>query len=95
MRTYFHCCSTACKKSIDVGGEDYTSIEKDVRFPVGPSTVECVHIPILNDVCVEDMTEVFSVSISSQVDCVLVEPSAGSLQVTITDEDGMLYIATS
>ena len=59
-----------------------------MRFLVGSNTVECVHLPILNDVCVEDETEVFSVSISSEIDCVLVEPSASSFQVTIMDEDG-------
>ena len=59
-----------------------------MTFGVGLGTVECVHIPILNDVCLEEMTESFSVSISSDVECVVVEPSASSVEITITDDDG-------
>ncbi len=69
-------------------GEDYALTEKNLTFGVGLGTVECVHIPILNDVCLEDMNETFSVSISSDVDCVVVEPSASSVEITINDDDG-------
>jgi len=70
------------------GGEDYIETEKNVTFGVGLGTVECVHIPILNDICLEDTNETFSVSISSDVDCVLVESSASRVEVTINDDDG-------
>ena len=66
-------------------------VEKNVTFGVGLGTVECVHIPILNDVCLEEMTESFSVSISSDVECVVVEPSASSVEITITDDDSMYF----
>lgn len=63
------------------------STEKNLTFAVGLGIVECVHIPILNDACLED-SEVFSVSIFSDVECVTIDPSASSVDVTITDEDG-------
>ena len=69
--------------------EDYSLVEKNVTFGVGLGTVECVHIPILNDVCLEDETESFSVSISSEVECVVVEQAASSVEITIVDDDGM------
>ena len=63
-------------------------VEKNVTFGVGLGTVECVHIPILNDVCLEEAEESFVVSISSDVECVVIEPSASSVEITITDDDG-------
>ena len=59
-----------------------------MTFGVGLGTVECVHIPILNDICLEDANETFSVSISSDIDCVIVEPSTNSVDITIMDDDG-------
>ena len=72
--------------------EDYGLVEKNVTFGVGLGTVECVHIPILNDVCLEDETETFSVSISSEVECVVVEPAASSVEITIVDDDGTIAV---
>ena len=66
--------------------------EKTLTFAVNLGIVECVHIPILNDVCVEDMNETFSVSISSEFECVTVEPSASSVGITIVDEDGIFIL---
>ena len=57
-------------------------------FAAGFGTVECIHVPILNDVCVEDINETFSVSVSSDAECVLIDTSASNVQVTITDDDG-------
>lgn len=60
---------------------------KTLTFAVGLGTVECVHIVILNDICLEDSNETFSVSVSSDVDCVVVDTSARSVEITITDND--------
>ena len=73
-----------------LGNKDYVSIQKNLTFAVGLGTKECVHIPILNDVCVED-TEAFSASISSAVECVMVDLSANSVEITIIDDDGENY----
>ena len=70
------------------GGEDYESLDKNLTFAVGLGTLECVHIPILNDDCLEE-DEAFSVSISSDAECVSVNPAASNVQINITDDDGM------
>lgn len=80
-------CLCIFKASSSPGGEDYVTMEKNLTFAVGLGTVECVDIPILNDDCLEDMSEMFSVSISSAVECVRVEPAASSVEVTINDDD--------
>ena len=53
--------------------------------------MECVHISVLNDLCLEN-SEVFSVSISSNADCVTISDLANSVDITITDDDGQWYI---
>ena len=74
------CASTA-------GNEDYVPVERNLTFATG-QTVECVNIPILNDICLEEASEDFSVSISSDVECVIIDQVASSVEVTIIDDDG-------
>lgn len=87
---FYKCCSYVFKELniLFQGGEDYSQVEKNLTFAVGLGTVECVYIPILNDECLEDMSEVFTVSISSDTERVIVQPSASSVEVTIVDNDG-------
>lgn len=75
-----------------IAGEDYTSVQKNLTFAVGLGTVECVYIPILNDLCLEDANETFSVSVSSNTDCVVIDPSASEVEITITDNDGKMFL---
>lgn len=65
--------------------------ERTLTFAINLGILECVHIPILNDGCVEE-TETFSVSITSEMDCVTVAPSASRVDITISDEDGELVL---
>lgn len=70
------------------GGKDYASVDRNVTFAIGLGTMECVYIPILNDVCLEDVNETFSVSISSNINCVVIDASSSIVEITITDDDG-------
>ena len=71
------------------GDEDFLYTDKQLTFAVNFGIEKCVHIPILNDLCLEN-SESFSVSISSDMSCVAIDPSANTVQVTITDDDGEL-----
>ena len=48
-------------------------------------TKQCLHIPILNDICLEEMEEFFYVFIESSFDCVGIVNSPQI--VTIVDDD--------
>ena len=51
-----------------------------------------MHIPILNDECLEDDIESFNVLIStSDDDCVVIGASSSEVQVYIRDDDGNNY----
>ena len=63
------------------------SVTKNLTFAVGLGVVECVHIPVLNDECLEDTSEAFTVSIMSDNDCVIVDPTSSNVEITITDDD--------
>ena len=70
------------------GGKDYTSAQKNLTFAVGLGIVECIYIPVMDDLCLEDANETFTVSISSTAECVITNPSATEVEITITDNDG-------
>lgn len=57
-----------------------------MRFFAGGGRTRCVHIPILNDECLESVEESFTVTISSTMDCV--EIGVNTTQVYIRDDDG-------
>ena len=73
-----------------VAGEDYITVNKTVVFYPGYETLQCVHIPILNDECLEENMEVFNVSLSSRDSCVVVDGTS-EVEVYILDDDGTLY----
>ena len=77
-------CMYKCIYSL--GNEDFISIEKNLTYAVGLGTLQCIHIPILNDECLEYKNETFMVTLSSDIDCVLANDS---LLVTIRDDDSM------
>ena len=72
----FNCCT---------GGEDYVTTEKNLTFAFGFSTKQCLHIPILNDECLEEDMEAFNVSISSEIDFVTF--GVDEITVYIIDDD--------
>ena len=71
-----------------VAGEDYITVNKTVIFYPGYERLQCVHIPILNDECLEESMEIFNVSLSSRDSCVVVDGTS-EVEVYITDDDGM------
>ena len=69
-------------------------MNKSVVFYPGFEIVQCVHIPIFNDECLEDSMEAFNVSISSSDDRVVIG-AAREVEVYIRDDDGMFYLLTT
>ena len=69
--------------------EDYWPIERNISFGAGLGVVGCVNIPILNDENFEPEFEEFTVSLSSQMDCVIIQDSK-NITVTIIDDESAL-----
>ena len=63
-------------------------MNKTVIFYPGYEMLQCVHIPILNDECLEESMEVFNVSLSSRDSNVVVDGTS-EVEVYIWDDDGM------
>lgn len=70
-----------------LAGEDYVAVNKSVFLYPGFGTIQCVHIPILNDECLEDDIESFGVFISASDDCVVIGATS-EVEVYIRDDDG-------
>ncbi len=51
-----------------------------------PSLTQCVSVAIINDECVEEKEEVFTVSLSTEEECVDIGPN-NQTTVTILDND--------
>ncbi len=51
-----------------------------------PSLTQCVSVAIINDECVEEKEEVFTVSLSTEEECVDIRPD-NQTTVTILDND--------
>ena len=68
-------------------------MNKSVVFYPGFEVVQCVHIPIFNDECLEDSMEFFNVSISSNDDRVVIGATR-EVEVYIRNDDGMFYLLT-
>ena len=71
-------------------GEDYVAVNKYILFSPERSLIECVHIPILNDECLED-EECFYVSMLSNETCVQIGEN-DTARVTIFDNDRKLRL---
>ena len=67
------------------GNEDYISTDKNLTFAFEFGTIQCVHIPIINDECLEEDMEFFNVSISSDMDGVVI--GVDEVTVYIIDDD--------
>ncbi|XP_064390869.1 uncharacterized protein LOC135338715 isoform X3 [Halichondria panicea] len=66
--------------------EDYLSLTATLEWHYdSPSVVQCVSVPIINDECVEEKEEVFTVSLSTEQACV--QLGANLTTVTIQDDD--------
>ena len=68
-----------------IGREDYVSVEKSLLFSFGFELIQCVHIPILPDDCLEQ-TESFNVSLSA--DHLGVNFDVDEIVVSILEDDG-------
>ena len=60
-------------------------------FGFGLPTIQCVYIPILNDECLEEEHEGFSVELSSEQECVMFVNSTAN--ITIYDDDSKLSLS--
>lgn len=66
-------------------GEDFVSVNKSLLFGLGFGLIQCVHIPILADECLE-ATENFTVELS--VDHIGVGLALEEITVSIVEDDG-------
>ncbi len=70
-----------------VGGEDYISVEAILEWHQdSPSLTQCVSVAIINDECVEEKEEMFTVSLSTEEECVDIGTNNQTI-VTILDND--------
>ena len=83
----FHFIS--CSNHI-AAGEDYVESVKSILFAPGFGLVQCVHIPVLDDECLEYNLESFNVSLNSSLDCV--QFGVMEAMVYIEDDDGNIYV---
>lgn len=79
--------------TVPVADEDYIAVNKSVIFYPGYDRLQCVHIPILNDECLEESKEIFNVSLSSRDSYVVVD-GPSEVEVYIWDDDGMFTECT-
>ena len=70
---------------ISAAGEDYIELETSLVFDEGLDTTQCVYIPVLNDECLEYVSESFEISLSSDQDCVRFNND--SFEAYIIDDD--------
>ena len=69
-----------------VDGEDYLSVEQILEWHYDSANLtQCVSVPIINDECVEEKEEMFTVLLSSLKGCVLL--GTNYTTVTILDDD--------
>ena len=61
-------------------------MDLDVIFNKYTPSVQTVSVPILNDICLEEDGEYFSVVATSYMDCVNI--SYGEVTIMIDDDDG-------
>ena len=69
-----------------VAYEDFRPVDLDVIFNKYTPSVQTVYVPILNDICLEEDGENFSVVATSYMDCVNI--SNGEVTIMIDDDDG-------
>ncbi len=68
-------------------GEDFVPLNVTLVWHFdSPSLTQCVSVAIINDECVEEKEEVFTVSLSSDEECVDTGPN-NQTTVTILDND--------
>ena len=74
-----------------LANEDFRPVDLDLIFNEESSNTLSVSVPILNDICLEEGGEDFSVVATSDMDCV--EIIGGYVNITIEDNDSELLIA--
>ena len=70
--------------------EDFRPVQIDLIFNEETSNIQIVSVPILNDRCLEEDGEDFSVLVRSEMDCV--EITDGQVTVLIDDDDSELSL---
>ena len=68
-----------------LAGEDFIPLTTNLVFGEELDVEKCVYIPIVNNDCVEDAEEYFTVTISSDMDCVVFANS--TVHAVIHDDD--------
>ena len=74
-----------CKLVALVENLDFIPVDKLVEWHEDSDLTQCVHIPIINDECLEEKEETFNVSLSTEEECV--EFTVDCTTVTIQDDD--------
>ena len=67
-------------------GEDYIEANMSIIFAPGFGRTQCIQIPLLNDDCVEDFMESFTILLSSPQECVVLVVQ--EVSVYILEDDG-------
>ena len=70
-------------------GSDYVPITRDIIFNEETDYTQIVYVPIKNDECLE-YNETFSVTVSSNMSCVIIV--TGEVSITIDDDDSELCL---
>ena len=68
-----------------VAYDDFRPVDLDVIFNKYTPSVQTVSVPILNDICLEEEGEYFSVVATSEMDCVQIINE--SVTIGIDDDD--------
>ena len=74
-----------CTRITLVENLDFIPVDKLVEWHEDSDLTQCVHIPIINDECLEEKEETFNVSLSTEEECV--EFTVDCTTVTIQDDD--------
>ena len=72
--------------------EDFRPVDIDLIFNEQTSNEQTVYVPILNDDCLEEKLEDFTVVASSDMDCVDIVD--GEVTINIEDNDGKIYLCS-
>ena len=87
----YYQCSVVFDLKTAIANEDFRPVDLDLIFNEESSNTLSVSVPILNDICLEEGGEDFSVVATSDMDCV--EIIGGYVNITIEDNDSELLIA--
>lgn len=82
------CIHSLSRNVVCVEDDDFVSVSELLEWHQdSPSLTQCVSVPIINDKCVEEKEEYFTVTLSTEEECVDFG-DASEATVIILDDDG-------